>query len=152
MKKFFCLFFAAVLLLSCAPTSKEDYISDYKEFINKVSDEYKTYNDNDWNRAERKLDKFSGEWYDKFSKELSAKEKIVVAGYKAKFKYLYALGKSGDTLNDIVDSFDGDDTSEFEKYIENDLKDDVNNVVKEAEKAGEDLVDYIEDLIDDLER
>lgn len=152
MKKLFYSFLAIVFLFSCAPSSKDTYIADYKKFINRVSDEYKTYNEKDWDRAQRKLDKFSGEWYDKFSTELSTKEKITVTGYKAKFNYLCALGKSGNAINDIVDSFKENGGSELEEYVDEELEDDINDVVKEAEKVGKDLLDYIEEWIDEVSR
>ena len=48
MKKFFVIAALAFLMVACAPSTKEEYLEEYKEFIEEVSEKAKTYSETDW--------------------------------------------------------------------------------------------------------
>lgn len=143
MKKILMLFVVAIAIVSCAPSTKEAYIEEYKEFIREVSDDWKKYDESDWERAGNKNEKFSGDWYNEFSDELTKKEKTHIAAYNAKFKMLRVAGKSKNAVNKAVKELSNDNEVD-------ELADDIQDVGKEIEKAGSNILDEIEDFFDDL--
>lgn len=152
MKNFLIQLALVALLFSCAPATKEAYLEDYKNFMKELSEESSSYNDSDWKSAACKYKKYSGEWYDLFNEELSVKEKVIITGYKTKFKYLYAVGKTKNAINDIVES-DGNNNvaDDIEEYIEKDLEDDIEKLGKEVKNLGEELVDEVKELSKELD-
>lgn len=152
MKKNLVLFALAAMLFSCAPATKEAYLEDYKNFMKELSEESSSYDDSEWKSATRKYKKYSGEWYDLFNDELSVKEKVVVTGYKAKFKYLYAVGKTKNAINDVVGNDDDKNVGdEIEEYIEKDLEDDIEKLGEEVKELGEELINEVKDLSEELD-
>ncbi|MBQ3623718.1 MAG: hypothetical protein IJA04_08485 [Bacteroidaceae bacterium] len=155
MKKIFIFLLIAMAIVSCAPDTKEAYIEEYKTFISKVSDSWKKYDASDWERMSRKHDKLSGEWFEKFSDELTIKEKTQIATYNAKFNLLRAVNKSKKAVGEAVDDITNkEEKSELEKYIEEDLADDIQEIDedlgREIEKTGNEMLDELENFFDEL--
>lgn len=96
MKRYATTFFILIFLTlvsSCSPTSKESYLEDYKQFIREVSDNNNDYTEADWKRADKKMIKFTGEWYIKFENEFTLQEQIVIKKYEVQYE-LYKVKKS----------------------------------------------------------
>ena len=71
---------------SSSPNSKESYLEEYKEFIEKVSDENDSYSEDDWAETDETFEKYNEEWYNKFEPELSFSEKLTITKYNAEYK------------------------------------------------------------------
>ncbi len=96
MKRYVSIFFILIflnLVSSCSPTSKESYIENYKQFIDNLSSNNNDYTEADWKRADKKMIKFTGEWYIKFEDEFTLQEQIVIKKYEVQYN-LYKVKKS----------------------------------------------------------
>ncbi len=121
------------MMISCAPTSKENYMEKYVSFLDEVSMEYKDYTPKDWEAMDEKFEKFNGEWYQKYEQELSFKDELKLQGYKMKYAYYRALAEGKSAVDGFVESIDVDQ-----------MKKDVEDAAKEAKKAAEEFVNSID--------
>ena len=85
----------------------------YRDFIEEVAENHQTYSASQWEKAAEKYRDFSGKWYSKFENQLSAKEKVLVAGYSAKYNYYYARSQSKDVMDGIMELIDGEDVQQL---------------------------------------
>lgn len=142
------------LLVACAPATKEAYLSDYKSFMERVADERKDYGDVKWKAVMTEYKHYSQDWYNKFEDELTVKERMLLAGYEAKFAYYIAAHKTGDAFDDMIKSLRSSDKkslrSTIEDYIEKDMVDDVEELYKEAKKIGGETLETVEEIFDEL--
>lgn len=60
--------FSFCLLISCSPWSKDAYMSEYKSFIDDVSEKGQDYSDAEWQEADNKFKQFDTEWFDKIQR------------------------------------------------------------------------------------
>ena len=155
MRKLFLMLQLLLLLVACAPATKEAYLNDYKSFIERVGDERKEYGEAKWAavRAEYKL--YSDEWYKKFEDELTVKERMQVAGYEAKFAYYTAAKKTSEAFDDMMESLRSSDMnglrSQIEEYVKEDMDDDIEELYKEAKKIGGETLKEVEKIFDELD-
>lgn len=133
MKKFtICLLslFAMIMFVCCTPANKESYMERYRDFIDEVAENHQTYSASQWDKAAEKYGDFSEKWYAKFESQLSAKEKVLVAGYCAKYNYYYARSQSKDVMEGIMELIDGED---MQQLIE-DIKKEGSNAINQLEE------------------
>lgn len=155
MRKLFLMLQLLLLLVACAPATKEAYLNDYKSFIERVGNERKEYGEAKWAavRAEYKL--YSDEWYKKFEDELTVKERMQVAGYEAKFAYYTAAKKTSEAFDDMMESLRSSDKkslrAKIERYVEKDMEDDIKDLYKEAKKIGGETLEAVEEVLDELD-
>lgn len=133
MKKFFVIAALAFLMVACAPSTKEEYLEEYKEFIEEVSEKAKTYSETDWAEKTEEFEKFSKEWYERFKEELSLGEQMQVTAYAASFGY--HKSNVDDLVNDIVD----------------DVKEGLNEAGKEIGLMVEEIEESLNQTADDLD-
>lgn len=112
-----------MLMCACAPSTKQDYMTEFGEFIETVSEKSSEYNDAEWKAIDADYEKLSGEWYDKFEPEMSIEEKMQVAAWVAVYNYHKCLDKAGEALDEIGE----------------DVNDGVNELGKELEKIGKSM-------------
>lgn len=157
----------AMLLICCAPSSKEQYMERYKAFIEKVSKDCSSYTDEDWQNVDQKFDLYKVEYYELFKSELTYSEKLTLVGYNLAYKYLKIADGASDYVNGILedpevqnridklsDNFDSIANSpefkksikEVENYLENDLSRDLERVGKFFEENIDALGGAIESL------
>ena len=154
MRKLFALACVAcvMMLVSCAPMSKEGYMERYEAFMDEVADNCSTYTPEQWAEKTEEFDLLSGEWYHKFKDEMSFREKVVVGAYQVKYAYYYSLGTAKDVVNSITDDEQLQEWKEQAKeYINNDMEDDLKDLMDEVSKAGVEAQKFIEDIADELE-
>jgi hypothetical protein len=140
-------------LFSCsAPDTKEAYIENFEQFVDNVEVNYKTYDEGDWKEANEKFEKFTGEWYSKFENDFTLSDEIVIKGLEARF-YIF---KAADETTDYFEEHLKDDYEELrdkvEYYIENDMKEDLEQLLKNAKEAGDSAVVILEGIIEDFEK
>ncbi len=154
-------------VFSCDPGSRLDYLREFDSFITEVSKDHQSYTDEEWVTLKEKYDLFAGEWYEKYEHELSFKDEMKVAGYKAKWLYCYsfhkgggkavekaeeAAGKAGDAVEDAVEKIDVDKIKRKIKfYVENDMMEDLEDLCKDAEKLGHETEKAVKEILKDMD-
>ena len=155
MRKIFLMLQLLLLLVACAPATKDAYLSDYKAFIERVSEERDGYSDAKWEAVKVEYNRYSDEWYKKFESELSVKERMLLAGYEAKFAYYLAAKETGDAFDDMMESLRSSDMNELrsqiEEYVKEDMDDDIEELYKEAKKIGGETLKEVEKIFDELD-
>lgn len=142
MKKFFAILVLAFLMVACAPSTKQDYLEEYKAFIEEVSENASSYSESDWEDKTAEFEKFSKEWYEKFKEELSLGEQMQVTAYAASFGY--HKSNVDDLVNDIVD-----DVKEGLNEAGNQVGSMMDEIESGFNQATEDLNKLIEDTTDE---
>jgi hypothetical protein len=118
----FCIF-----LYSCTstPDSKEEFMSEYGDFIEEVKENKADYTDEDWKKMDEKFKRYSEELSKEFEGEMSLLEK----GKLAKYVMQYGIARSKSTLG-------GDELEDAIGEIKNALNsDEVKNAIQEFKNA-----------------
>ena len=76
MKK--VLFMLLVMFALSACQSKDSYVKEFSDFVDKVEMEAADYTDKDWKKADLKFSDLSTNLYAKFEEELNADEKAAL--------------------------------------------------------------------------
>ena len=84
MKK--VLFMLLVMFALSACQSKDSYVKEFSDFVDKVEMEAADYTDKDWKKADLKFSDLSTNLYAKFEEELSADEKAEIIKLQAGVK------------------------------------------------------------------
>ena len=145
------ILFAIVLITSCSPQSKESYLKRYEKFISEVKMNSTNYTEADWIKIDEKFERFSKEWYSKFEEDLTWKEQLLIAKYNVQ----YNTFKSKTEIIDFYNLFIKEDYEELKKqikeYSENDMKEDMQFLIEQANEIGEDAIKAIEDIMKELD-
>jgi len=149
---YFIIFIGISLLLtSCAPQTKEDYMRDYKEFMNDVSNNHKEYSSKDWEKADKDFKKYSDKLKKKFSNELTLLEKGILLGNEVE----YSVYKAKQPIIDLLNNYSTDDYESIKKqikeYKDKDMEDDLEELVKKAEKIGGVTQETVEEILKELD-
>ncbi len=148
----FLIFFIFILIGCNTPQTKEEYIKEYKIFIEKIEKNSSSYTTEEWDRVTKEYEKFNHIWYDKFSKELTFNDKLIVLKNSTIFNMYKSISKiksksnnlDEDKLKIIVDSL----RAKLEYYKNNNMKDDINKMKKQVEELGEDVKELFDDLFE----
>ena len=92
-------------------TSKSLYLVSFEQFIDKVKDDYKNYTDEDWEKADKRFKKLSGECFNKFKDKLDNEDKAKLIKFEAKYTYYRVFANSPfdlkeKDLNKIIDKLE----------------------------------------------
>lgn len=88
MKKYrIYIYITSVFLLSCS-SPKQNYLTEFGDFINKVELENSSYSDDDWKYIEVEFNDFSVIQYMEIENELSEAEKNQIDSYNNRYKKL----------------------------------------------------------------
>lgn len=130
-------------IVACAPFSKEKYLERYEKFMDEVTQNYSSYNEDQRKEAQKEYDKFNEEWYNKFKDDLSFDEKLKLTGYTIRFN----LMKAGAEVGKLYDSYLKSDIDELKKridyYVKNDMEKDLNAILDEAKKTSDEFYNEI---------
>ncbi|MCK5824660.1 MAG: hypothetical protein KAG96_04565 [Ichthyobacteriaceae bacterium] len=87
MKSLFKILVLVITLsiISCAPSTKQEYMNSYEEFIADLETNYTEYSESDWEKLDNNMNEFTGKLYDKFKDELTFSDKITLSAYKVKY-------------------------------------------------------------------
>ena len=124
------LFFVLSICIGCSPANKNKYMEHYRDFIEEVAENYQTYSTTQWEKVAEKHNDFSSKWYAKFEHQLSAKEKLLVAGYVVKYNYYYARSQSKDVMDGVMELINDEDVQQFI----DDIKEDGSNAIDQLEE------------------
>ncbi len=138
----------SVVMLSCSPQSKESYLHDYKDFITEVKTS--KLSPEEWKEADKKFQKYRGEWYNKFKQELTWKDEIILK----KYEFEYNLIRAKESTEDILDELFDKDAKKLKKqlkfYSENGMQEDIKFLVKQAEEAGDAAEETLKEIFEEL--
>ena len=139
------------VFFSCSYYSKENYMSDYENFILEISHNHNKYNDNDWIKMYAKYERFSGEWYEKFNEEFTSKEKLILTEYKVKYNYYYTLRQTNNVIEGLIKALDTDKIKQqVQYYLDNNLLDDLQILLDKAKRTGKEAEDIISEVYKEL--
>ena len=103
MKKILVVALSLFLLTACE--SKDSYMSDFVNFIERIQEKSDSFTERDWEKADDQFSKYTGSSYEKYAEELSNEEKLQIAKYQT----IYATQKAkagikslGDGLKDAA--------------------------------------------------
>ena len=135
-------------IITCStPMSKDSYLEKFKEFISEVKKENSNYNEKDWKEKDKKYTKFIDEWYNKFKDELTWKEQIVIKKYCFQYQLIKTKGIAGNYLKSDYKKL----KKQVQYYVENDMQDDIDLIMKQAEEAGESATKALKDILEEVE-
>lgn len=123
------LFFIATIAVACEPPTKNAYLENFKEFVDKIGETHKDMSNSDWEKAKEHYDKFTGEWYKKFKDDFTRNEKDLIHEYKLKFNYYHTLHKVGNTIDTLI-------SSECTKEVVGELEQELQSLESTLEAAG----------------
>ena len=92
MKIFYSIaFFCVTLSLVSCSNSKEEYIDDYSNFIEEVSEKSASYSGEQWEKADSINDVYSSDYYEAYSHEMTDDEKARISRLKGRYLGLRIL-------------------------------------------------------------
>ena len=77
MKKILVVALSLFLLTACE--SKDSYMSDFGNFIERIQEKSDSFTERDWEKADDQFSKYTGSSYEKYAEELSNEEKLQIA-------------------------------------------------------------------------
>ena len=106
MKKiFYVVLMAMMVMMTSCQQSKEDYIKEFKSFVNEVSEECAEYTEADWEDAAKEFEALvkQAEQY----QDLTTEEKLELAGIQAQYAGLQAKKGINKMIDGVKDFFGG---------------------------------------------
>ena len=106
MKKFFYLALAVMMIMMTAcQQSKEDYIKEFKSFVNEVSEECADYTDAQWENAAKEFEALvkQAEKYE----DLTVEETLELAAIQAQYAGIQAKKGINKVIDGVKDLFGG---------------------------------------------
>ena len=133
-----------------SPTTKEAYLENYEAFVKRVEKNHKNYHKKDWEYADKKIKQYNEDYYQKFERELTIKEKLKTGAFHLKYQSLRERdrfrGKFKPEIKKDVEKL----KKEIKYYMENDMDDDLDKLKKGAEEIGDSLGVVVEELIEEI--
>ena len=106
MKKiFYVALMAVAVMFSSCQQSKEDYIKEFKSFVEEVSDECADYTEDDWKDAAKEFEALveQAKQYEDFT----AEEMVEIAAIQAKYAGIQAKKGINKVIDGVKDLFGG---------------------------------------------
>ena len=106
MKKlFYVALMAVMVMMTACQQSKEDYIKEFKSFVNEVSEECAEYTEADWEDVAKEVEALvkQAEQYE----DLTAEEMMELTTVQAKFAGLKAKKGINKVIDGVKDLFGG---------------------------------------------
>ncbi len=145
-----CILTIIALLGSCSPLSKEQYLDQYKAFVDDVTERGPHFSDAEWQRANAEFARFSNELYAEYKHQLTFEEALRVAGYKLQFN----ATRAGVEMNKFYHSYLKDDIDSLKVslkyYVENKMDDDIAQLLEEAKRISDELYREVKKLLAEL--
>ncbi len=152
ISKYILLLSLVALMVSClAPASKESYLQRFESFVDRIETNHKKYNEKDWKWADSQFARYNGDWYLKFGDEFTLSDQIKIKSLIIR----YHSYKNKEDLNDLLKQLFKDDVDDVrekvKEYIEKDMDEDIDLLIKGAAAIGDSAVKVLEDVIRELE-
>ena len=104
-KMFYMVLMAMMVMMTACQQSKEDYIKEFKSFVNEVSEDCAEYTDADWEKAVKEFEALvkQSEQYE----DITTEEAVELAAVQAKFAGLKAKNGINKVIDGVKDLFGG---------------------------------------------
>jgi hypothetical protein len=136
-------------LTTCViPTTKETYLKNFERFVNDVEKNGEKFSISDWRWANRRLSKYSGEWYENFQNDLKMEEKMQVAGLKTR----YMVAKGNSKLGQFMNKELGKDLERMKKDVQEYMKEDFRKDIREISKGAREIGDSAKKVIEEMKK
>jgi hypothetical protein len=142
------LVFLLATLSSCLiPSSSESYLKNFSRFVDDVEKNGEKFSLSDWQYANKRFGKYTGEWYGKFSDELTIDQQSEVSSLK--IRYLTERGKNRfarffkNELGKDLDRIKED----AEHYLKKELPQDMQELSRGAREIGDSAKKVMQDII-----
>ena len=133
MKKIIVMSLLTIFVFTaCTRLTKEDWLLRYKELIERVQAEHMSFTEKDWQKADEESTKINNTLKNNFGSELTNENKITMYIYD--MRYNFYRNASG-VLKRITD------------YIENDIKNDEEDVFHQGKRIFFDFLDNFFSII-----
>jgi len=144
--------FALIFLVSCLPPkNKEDYLTRFEKFIDRVEQNHKEYNKNDWEWADTQFEKYNKTWYLKFKGDYTLEDQIKIKGLILKYNAI----KNDEDFEKIIKELFEEDVDEIkekvENYLDNDMDEDLEKLIEGVEEIGDSAVKVLEDITENID-
>jgi hypothetical protein len=142
------------IFFSCLPFTKENYISNYKQFISNVKENKDSFTDSEWQEHDKLFWKYSSEYYKNFETKITAEEKILLIKYRLEYDIYRYGNEAASVLLCFFNSYfietntnTGTDASntfikqknelkrQIENYIEYEIDDDTDFIIEQGKKV-----------------
>ena len=138
------------IALACSPKSKEDYIERFSDFVEETEIKAKKGTIEDWGALDKKYEQYNETFYREFESDLGFKDQIKIGANRIRYQ---VIRNKTELLEDILNDKDVKEIrTKLKDYIENDLDKDVDEIVREAEKVGDEFGKAVKEIVDDIER
>ena len=105
MRKYYSCYWLCFALSACQ--SKDSYVKEFSDFVDKVEMEAADYTDKDWKKADLKFSDLSTNLYAKFEEELNADEKAEIIKLQATYAGLKMKAGVKDAAKKVDKFLDG---------------------------------------------
>ena len=104
-KMFYMVLMAMMVMMTACQQSKEDYIKEFKSFVNEVSEECADYTEEQWEDVAEEFELLvkKAEKY----QDLTAEDKLELAKVQANYAGLQAKKSIDKVIDGVKDLFDG---------------------------------------------
>jgi hypothetical protein len=152
----------SLVLFSCSPFTKAQYISQYNQFIGNVEKDKDNFTEEQWQQKDKLFNKYSVTYYAKFEKKLTAEEKNILTKYRLEYAVFRYGDKAKKTVLDLLNSYIemGTDAAtatgdaliqQIENYIDNDMKNDADKLIEQGQKLKDTFNRMLNELSTDTE-
>jgi hypothetical protein len=86
--------------------SKDNYINDFKVFVDSVEKDYRGYTEADWAEKDKIYLKYSVEYYEKYKDKLTEEDKYVLGKIKGSYNMLKLKKEAKDIIDQTKDVLD----------------------------------------------
>jgi len=137
--------------------SKSYFISTYNGFMKDFEKNHENYSSSDWESKDKKIKGFVDDCYPAMKEKMTGEEKIDF--WKKYVKYMIVRHSRGaikaiekedkdsdvDIYDEILDSLEDTDVEElFKEFLGDDIEDAVDDVLKEINKWGDQLKEWLD--------
>ena len=138
---------------SCViPTTKSAYLRNFSHFVADVEKNSEKFSLSDWQWANRRFGKYTGEWYDRFSTEFSQEENERISALKGRYREARLKSRfSGFFNNDFGKDLDRI-KEDVRQYMKDDFRKDMDELSKGAREIGDSAKKVMEDIIREKNR
>ena len=104
-KMLYLVMMAMMVMMTACQQSKEDYIKEFKSFVNEVSEDCAEYTDADWEKAAKEFEALvkQAEKYE----DLTTEEKLEIAAIQAQYAGIQAKKGINKVIDGVKDLFGG---------------------------------------------
>lgn len=148
--KFLGVLVVAVCLSACSKMTKEEYLAEYQSFVTEVIQKSEQLDEKDWTKYDDDYKKYSVDLREKFEKEFTWKDQIVLA----KLELQYNLFRSKKAFKEQVGMIFKDVNEvkqQVKQYMENDMQEDLDFLIKQSKEVGGEIEKAVNETLQEME-